>query len=622
MNWQHLKTIAWLRWRLTVNQWKKGGSLNAALGIILLVLGCITAVSSLFVSLIVGVLLFPEIAPDPLLLFWDVLIVCFLFFWLLGLATDLQRSEALSLGKLMHLPVSLSGTFLLNYLNSLISITLIIFIPTTVGLCVALVIVKGPAMLVLFPLAATFLLMVTGVTHQFREWLHLLMLNKRRRRAIIVFVTATFILLVQLPNLINMTVQRDRRGGELDEHMAAINELQQRISRGELDGSRYNEELAAMERQRQELQNLAGAQRVQRGMRMAVIVNALLPVGWLPYGARAAAQGSLWPGLLGSLGALTLGCLCLWRSYRTTLRFYTGGFQTGERKRISAVEPGAAVRASNFLEHRIRWVPDSAAVVAVGGFRSLTRSPEGKMLLLMPLLLIGVFGTMIVAGRARNVPELARPLLGLGVISITMLSFTQLLCNVFGVDRDGFRAFVLSPVRRRDILLGKNLAVAPLTLGVCCLALMVLQLLQPMGFVHFLATLVQMLIAYLLCCLIGNFMSILVPSAVSIGSLKPAKAKVSTILLQILVVFLSPVILLPGIVLFGGELLLDQVMESSGVPSGAGLPVGAGIPVYLALSLLECAAVVWIYFRSLAFLGRWLQSRERTILEVVTKRVE
>jgi hypothetical protein len=244
------------------------------------------------------------------------------------------------------------------------------------------------------------------------------------------------------------------------------------------------------------------------------------------------------------------------------------------------------------------------------------------MLLLMPLILIGVFGTMIFAGRARNVPELARPLLGLGVISITMLSFTQLLCNAFGVDRDGFRAFVLSPVRRCDILLGKNLAVAPLAIGVCCLALVVLQLLQPMGSLHFLATLVQMIIAYLLCCLIGNVMSILAPSAVSIGSLKPAKAKISTMLIHVFVIFLSPVILLPGIVMFGGELLLDQVVGSAGVPFGSGIPVSAGIPVYLALSLLECAAVLWIYLRSLASLGRWLQSREQVILEVVTKRAE
>ncbi|MHB8864282.1 MAG: hypothetical protein ACYC6N_17900 [Pirellulaceae bacterium] len=610
MNWQHLKTIAWLRWRLTVNQWKKGGSLNAILGIILLVLGCLVAVSSFFVSLLIGILLFPEIKPDSLLFLWDVLVVGFLIFWLMGLATDLQRSEALSLNKLMHLPVSLSGTFLLNYLNSLISMTLIIFIPTTVGLCLALVIAKGPAMLVLFPLLGTFLLMVTGVTHQFREWLHLLMLNKRRRRTIIVFVTTGFILLAQLPNVINMTVRRGRHNDEVDQRQLAVRELQQRVSRGEIDGAQYTEELMLLEQQRQDQKREAGARRTRDAVRIVAIVNAILPIGWLPYGARAAAGGSLWPGLLGSLGALAVGCLSLRRSYRTTLRFYRGGFQTGERKQTLVVEPSGSSGARHFLERQIRGVPEQAAVVAAGGLRSLTRSPEGKMLLLVPLILTGLFGTMVLAGRTRGVPELSRPLLGFGVISVTLLCFTQLLGNAFGIDRDGFRAFVLAPVRRRDILLGKNLAAAPLTLGIGFLALVVLQLLQPMEALHFLATLIQMLIAFLLYCLVGNVVSILAPSAVSVGSLKPAKAKTTTMLIHLLMTVLSPLVLVPATVAFGAELLVDLIDGTR------------AIPVYLSLSLLECAAVVWFYRRSLASQGRWLQRREQTILEVVTRHTE
>ena len=139
---------------------------------------------------------------------------------------------------------------------------------------------------------------------------------------------------------------------------------------------------------------------------------------------------------------------------------------------------------------------------------------------------------------------------------------------------------MLAPVGRRDILLGKNLAIAPFALGVGCLALVVLQVLQPMGSLHFLATLVQMLIAFLLCCLMGNVVSILAPSAVSVGSLKPAKAKISTVLIHILVTLLSPVVLLPGVVLFGSELLARS--------GGSGL---AWMPLYLVLSLFECAVV-------------------------------
>jgi ABC-2 type transport system permease protein len=104
VNWQHLKTVVWLRWKLTANQWKRGGTLNAAIGLIVLVLALVTCISSFFFALVVGVFAFPEIEPDELLLVFDVLVVAYLFFWMVGLITELQRSETLSLENLLHLP--------------------------------------------------------------------------------------------------------------------------------------------------------------------------------------------------------------------------------------------------------------------------------------------------------------------------------------------------------------------------------------------------------------------------------------------------------------------------------------------------------------------------------------
>ncbi len=177
--WQQFKTIIWLRWKLSANRWKRGGTLNAILGLILLVLGLLTAASSFFVALLVGIFGMEKIAPGELLLVWDVIVVVFLFFWIMGLVTDLQRSETLSPEKLLHLPISLSGTFLLNYFGSWISLSLIVFLPAASGLGIGLVVTKGPAMLILFPLLIGFVLMVTAITHQLRGWLQVLMVNKR-----------------------------------------------------------------------------------------------------------------------------------------------------------------------------------------------------------------------------------------------------------------------------------------------------------------------------------------------------------------------------------------------------------------------------------------------------------
>ena len=84
------------------------------------------------------------------------------------MVTELQRSEALSLEKLLHLPISLTGAFLANYLTSLLSMTVLFLLPVMFGLSVSLIAVKGPAILILFPLVGGFIVMVTALTYQFR----------------------------------------------------------------------------------------------------------------------------------------------------------------------------------------------------------------------------------------------------------------------------------------------------------------------------------------------------------------------------------------------------------------------------------------------------------------------
>src|SRR5262249_37900731 len=121
VNSQHFRAFLWLRWRLRVNQLRRGGIGNIVILALLATAGVLLALGLFALALLIGIAELPNAAPPILMYVWDGLLLAFLFCWLVGIMTDLQRSESLSLNKFLHLPVSLSGAFLINYVSSLLS---------------------------------------------------------------------------------------------------------------------------------------------------------------------------------------------------------------------------------------------------------------------------------------------------------------------------------------------------------------------------------------------------------------------------------------------------------------------------------------------------------------------
>lgn len=615
MNWQHFRAFLWLRWRLLVNQLRRGGAANVVILAILAAFGACFVVALFLTLFLVGLFVLPEAPPAVLLYVWDGLVVAFLASWATGLIVELQRSEVLSLDKFMHLPVSLKGAFLINYLSSLLSLTLAIFLPAMLALSLALVLAKGPAMLLLFPLLAAFLLMVTALTYQFQSWLAALMVNKRRRRTIIVFVTLAFILMCQLPNLVNILQPWNRH--QQDDPALALRREQAELDRAhiakEITDDEYQQRAAEIQRKRKGIEesNSRILQQVEDAIRL---VNVVLPIGWLPLGAATAAEGRALPALLGTLGMGLIGSASLWRAYRTTLRLYTGQLSSGKRAPVpAATPPPKAAKAAKpsipLLERHLPWLSEPASAIALGGFRSLTRAPEAKMLLLTPVILLVIFGAMLLT-RSQKLPDIVPPLAAFGTMAMILLTMIQLVGNQFGFDRAGFRVYVLSAAPRRDILLGKNLSVAPLALGLGTVMLAVLQVFQPMRLDHFLAALPQFVTMYLLFCLLANGLSIFAPMPIRPGTLKPINPKGIPILLHIGFMFLFPLVMLPALLPLVAELVLED------------LGWVHGVPICLPLSLVECAAVVGAYRLVLPWQGGLLQAREQRILETVTTRAE
>lgn len=623
MTWDQWQAILWLRWRLTVNQFHKGGVLSAVILGIVVVMAIITGISLFFVGLVAGVYLLPKATAEHTLFVWDGITVGFLFFWLIGLVTELQRSELISLDRMLHLPLTLRGTFLLNYASSFVSLTLILFVPGMVGLAIASVVAKGPSLLVLFPLLFSFLLMITAVTYQVRGWLAALMVNKRRRRTILTFVTAGFILISQAPNLLNLAFQRWKHQDMVSDgksEVAAVEELTRALKAGEITVEENTKRLA--ERTAAQIASKQAASDRQKELAMQVLhgVSMVLPPGWLAYGAMTATDSRIGPALLAVLGNLLIGGASLRRAYRTTLRLYTGEFQGAtvvERVPVATAEQVAKRAARVALPQKtllVEWklpvVTDPCAAVALANFRSLTRAPEVKMMMLTPLILLSVAGVSMFGRGSPAIPEQYRPFAALGAIGLGLFCMIGLVQNHFGTDRSGFRAYVLSGTPRREILFGKNLALAPFGLGVGLLVLIVMQFLMPLRIVHWLATVLQLVASYLVFCLIGNLASILAPYAMAPGAMKPANPKGLTILWSILLAMLFPFVSAVGFIPLGLEFLAQWLGWSD------------LIPVYLGLSIVELAAVSAGYWFLLGKQGQLLARRETRILELVTTKDE
>jgi hypothetical protein len=344
----------------------------------------------------------------------------------------------------------------------------------------------------------------------------------------------------------------------------------------------------------------------------AWFVNVVLPPGWLALGGATAAEGNIAPALLASLAYGLLGTAGLWRAYRTVLRIYTGQFTAAKPVAITAAAPTPAHASppTTILTRTIPSIPEQATAIALATLRGLVRAPEAKMILLSPLMMIVVFGSAFMRGGTDKMPEAAAPFIAAGAIVFVLFTMMQLMGNQFGFDRAGFRIYVLSPAPRREILMGKNLALAPVVFAVTLPMIVIMQFFVPLRLDHLLALPAQFVSMFLTYSMLANTISILAPMPVASGSLKPAKPRGLVLLAHVGFTALVPVFLAPT--------LLPDAIEAA----LTGLGIAEGWPIALPLVLLECAGIVALYRVLVSWQGKLLESRELAILETVTSKAE
>lgn len=656
MSARRLKAVFLLRWQLSRNAFRRASAFSATVYIILRVLFLLGVVGGTIGAFFLGKSDLLAANSNRILWLLSGAISAFLFFWLIGLLAELQQSDSLDHRRMKHLPISLKEMFLFNYAVSHWTPSCLLFLSIFAGFVGGTMLRFGGRMALVFGLLALMILAVSSWTYALRGWLSKLMRNERRRRSLIVWMTGAIILITQVPNLLfnnsffgfRAIAETERIEGRLTFDIKhAESRLKDIKETAKNAGNSLSEEelqlVSPQERWTQ--QNLRRHQKRLREARERLhktfeayqtSLQENAPGDWRfqPETALSVFQVAfppLWPASVAAsiarnergqykrafsiaLGLAGLCYLALIRAFRAVQsEFQMPSLRAKlrpERKGTAPKNSGKTKPARNWLERNLPGVSNSTAAVAWGTLRCLTRMPEAKMALLVPFLLLVVFGALYFDDFAASKPDAFVRFLPSSILFFSFMGSLPFFTNVFGLDRSGFCALVLSPVPRSEILLGKNLAILPPFLLLTALPLLGIQLLAHPPVLYTISAFLQALTLCLLLTLFGNLLSIKAPYRPKPGSLQPVKTKSGA---SALMNTLFPFLFLPILIPITLPLLVEELFRW--------IPFFA-FPWNITLSALSLLVIAFSYRQSLHFVGSLLASREREILRIVTEQVD
>ncbi len=543
MTWNQLIGLTRLRFRLTKNQIVKAGSLNAALLTVAFILLIFFAVSSFIATAIGGAVLLRNLSPEWIVLIWNVLSLVFIGSSLVEFANRVQQNDAIEIDRLLHLPMSFGGAFSLNYLSSLVSFNTLMLTPTIIGLSIAMPFAKGWPSIVAIPLALSFLFMVTALMYQLRGWFADLAKNKRTKGWMMIIIPFMIVGII--------------------------------IGSTEVIGS-------------SSIQTLISE----------------FPLGFLSSGIDAANQhANILRGLVGTGCMIAIGSASLFFAYRKAMKKYTGA---DVATRAAARESVASSWDQSSQFNKLPWTSEQESAVALAGLKSLRRAPEVLAAIVPIAAAILLGGPYLIGMDGYDISPFFQSQLPILVIFLTLIGFPAFLFSTYSYDRDGFRAFILSPLPRETILHGKNLAIGIPTVICGWLSLLVLQIFFPVGLMWFLGSAIQIPAAFLLLCFLGHLVSIFAPVGFKRGSMQPVNLK------------LIPAIAIYAGVLAGPGLAIFPAMFAHELSKFAGFYFGGSFGwLYVLLSTIQLVITWFVYRWSLPSIAVWLWNRQPEILQTV-----
>lgn len=344
-------------------------------------------------------------------------------------------------------------------------------------------------------------------------------------------------------------------------------------------------------------------------------VGELRGLRWTPPGAVAVA---LTEGL--SATGISIGYLLA----LLTLAAYTMAFVviTYLIARRAALGAGGAKRASLQVRARgdssphsgwqLPFISPQLAAVVEKELRYAMRNAQLRMMALMPLVLIAVRlaqgnrfggGEGLAATAGPSVHTFAaysEGLLVAGAVLYIFLILSSLACNLFAYENGGMRAFILAPVERRTILVGKNLSIAFLALLFCTVLLAINQLVfHDLSLRSLLFAALSFLFFAACFALLGNLLSIRFPKRLQFGKRMNASGVTGFLLVPILIAMAAPPIL----------------------ASVAGYYAQSFVLKYVTLAVFAVTAIT-LYLLLISRQGEALARHEQEILEAVSGRAD
>ena len=332
---------------------------------------------------------------------------------------------------------------------------------------------------------------------------------------------------------------------------------------------------------------------------------SLRSLRWTPPGAAALLLISSSPdgGFGYALGFLTLSAyaIALIAGTYVIARRAALGLE-GRRKRKARSEAPAETQV--YAGWKLPLLSPDLSAIVEKEWRYATRNAQMRMMAVMPLILIAIrlinsqrmeSGLQRGPSTAYDFMTYGAGLMATGGVLYVFLILAGLSCNAFAFEEGGMRTLILSPVDRRTILLGKNIAMTALAI-VFSIVLLTLNtiIFRDMTVGHLLFVALSFITFAALMSSIGNWLSIHFPKRMVFGKRMNVSGVAGVLLIPIIIVLgIAPLTAtLAGY--FTRSLLVQYV-------------------VLAALALLT----IGIYVLTLNIHGRTLARREIEILEAV-----